>query len=44
MSYFSGFMTIVGGFFALAAKAATPEGIFGITYGFSFYLLYQREP
>ncbi|KAJ6093419.1 MFS monocarboxylate transporter [Penicillium sp. IBT 16267x] len=31
MSYFSGSMTIVGGLFALAAKAVTPEGILGRT-------------
>jgi MFS family permease len=29
MSYFSGSMTIVGGFIALAGKAMTPQGIFG---------------
>jgi MFS family permease len=29
MSYFSGSMTIVGGFIGLAAKAVTPQGIFG---------------
>lgn len=29
MSYFSGSMTVVGGCIALAAKAVTPQGIFG---------------
>ncbi|CEJ61552.1 hypothetical protein PMG11_10083 [Penicillium brasilianum] len=31
MSYFSGSMTILGGFVALAAKAVTPQGIIGRT-------------